>query len=122
MAYNEETADRFREKLGLMDGVGEKKMMGGICFLHHGNMVGGVSIEKKTGIDKFMFRVGKVNEEEAIAQYGAEALSFTGRKMGGLVERVCEECNEAELNGLFSLSMSFVSQLPPKTPKEKVTR
>lgn len=119
MSYNEETADRFREKLGLMDGVGEKKMMGGICFLHHGNMIGGVSIEKKTGIDKFMFRVGKDNEAEAIAQYGAEALSFTGRKMGGLVERVCEECNDDDLKGLFSLSMSFVSQLPSKKPKEK---
>ena len=118
MAYNEETADRFRKKLGLMDGVGEKKMMGGICFLHHGNMIGGVSIEKKTGIDKFMFRVGKDNEDEAIAQYGAKALSFTGQRMGGLVEKACTECNNDDLDGLISLSMSFVGQLPPKKPKE----
>ena len=118
MAYNEETADRFRQALGFADGISEKKMMGGICFLHYGNMVGGVSIEKKTGIDKFMFRVGKDNEAEAVERFGAEPLSFTGRKMGGLVEFAADDCNADKLTDLISLTMSFVGQLPAKQPKE----
>ena len=117
MAYNEETADRFRTELGLMDGISEKKMMGGICFLHYGNMVGGVSIEKKTGIDKFMFRVGKDNEVAAIEKYNAQPLSFTGRAMGGLVEIANDDCDENQLQGLLSLTMNFVGSLPAKKPK-----
>ena len=116
MAYNEETADRFRHALGFADGISEKKMMGGICFLHFGNMVGGVSIEKNTGIDKFMFRVGKDNEAEAIEVFGAEPISFTGRKMGGLVEFAADDCDDARLADLISLTMSFVGALAAKKP------
>ena len=46
----------------------------------HGNMLCGVH---KGGA---MFRVGKDREAEALALPGVEPLSFTGRKMGGMVE------------------------------------
>jgi hypothetical protein len=39
MAYDEQLAERLRETLSDTNGVGERKMFGGIAFLHHGNMV-----------------------------------------------------------------------------------
>lgn len=38
---SEEIADRIRSIVSLRDGVIEKKMFGGICFLLNGNMVVG---------------------------------------------------------------------------------
>lgn len=119
MAYDEELTNRFREQLGFMDGVSEKNMMGGVCFLYEGHMIGGASRNKNTGERSFMFRVGKDNEQEACDRYSAVPLSFTGRKMGGLVEIEDEACNDEQLKGLVSLTMSFVTQLPPKPPKKE---
>ncbi|MEP2980059.1 MAG: TfoX/Sxy family protein [Lentilitoribacter sp.] len=119
MAYDEELADRFREQLGFMDGVSEKNMMGGVCFLYQNHMIGGASRNKNTGERTFMFRVGKENEQEACERYFAQPLSFTGRKMGGLVEIEDEACEDQQLKGLISLALSFVTQLPPKPDKKK---
>jgi TfoX/Sxy family transcriptional regulator of competence genes len=119
MAYDEELTNRFRDQLGFMDGVSEKNMMGGVCFLYQGHMIGGASRNKKSGERTFMFRVGKDNEQEACERYSAQPLSFTGRKMGGLVEIADEACDDDQLKGLVSLAMSFVTQLPPKPAKEK---
>lgn len=118
MAYDEELTDRFRDQLGFMDGVSEKNMMGGVCFLYQGHMIGGASRNKNTGTRTFMFRVGKDNEQEACERYLADPLSFTGRKMGGLVEIDDEMCDDQQLKGLVSLALSFVTQLPPKTEKK----
>lgn len=119
MAYDEELTDRFREQLGFMDGVSEKNMMGGVCFLYQDHMIGGASRNKNTGARTFMFRVGKDNEPEACEQYSAQPLSFTGRKMGGLVEIDDEACDDQQLKGLVSLALSFVTQLPPKPSKKQ---
>lgn len=119
MAYDEDLTNRFRDALGFKDAVSEKKMMGGIYFMYQGNMIGGASRDKKTGLRQFMFRVGKQNEQEACDRYSAEPLSFTGRPMGGIVEIIDEGCDDEQLKGLISLSLSFVTQLPPKTPKQK---
>lgn len=119
MAYDEELTDRFREQLGFMDGVSEKNMMGGVCFLYQNHMIGGASRNKNTGERTFMFRVGKDNEPDACERYCAQPLSFTGTKMGGLVEIEDEACDDQQLKGLISLALSFVTQLPPKPNKKK---
>lgn len=118
MAYDEELARRFHEALGLIDGGSEKKMMGGICFLSHGNMIGGASRDKD-GQGWFMFRVGKDNEAEALTRPGAEILSFNDRKMGGMIKVLNDECNDDQLKEWIALAMDFVGQLPPKEPKAK---
>ena len=46
MAYDEGVAQRLREALGEEDGVVEKKMFGGIAFMHRGNMCCGVAGEE----------------------------------------------------------------------------
>lgn len=109
MAYDEGHLEVMRELLADTDGITEKKMFGGICFMQNGNMLCGV--HKDGG----MFRVGKDNEAAALAVNGVDPLSFTGRKMGGLVDISDETlANEDALQQLLTLSNSFVGKMPPK--------
>ncbi len=113
MAYDEELAQRFRDGLGGMAGISEKRMMGGVCFLLHGNMLGGAD-RTKAGEGRFMLRVGKENEAEALQRPGAMPVNFTGRHMGGLVFVDAAACDHATLEGWIALALRFVSTLPPK--------
>ncbi len=116
MAYDEALAARFRDTLSGMVGVSEKKMMGGVCFMLNGHMVGGAHREK-TGEGLFMFRVGKDNEAEALSRPGARPMEMTGRRMGGFVFVEEEACDDAALKGFVSLALSFVTMMPPKPGK-----
>lgn len=113
MALDEDLNQRFRDALSGIDGISEKKMMGGMCFLHHGNMLGGAD-RSKTGDRRFMFRVGKENEAEALSREGAVPMDFTGRRMGGMVFVDEGACDMAALRNWIALSLEFVSTLPPK--------
>ncbi len=109
MAYDEGHAAILRDLTSGLDGITEKKMFGGIAFLQNGNMLCGV--HKDGG----MFRVGKDNEAAALAVRGVDPLSFTGRKMGGLVDISDETLSDdAALRELLALSQSFVGKMPPK--------
>lgn len=117
MAYDEELTRRFQEALDGLPGVSEKRMMGGVCFLLDGNMIGGAD-RAKNGAGRFMFRVGKDNEAEALSRDGASIMEQGGRRMGGLVFVDEDACDDAALRNWISLSLSFVTTLPPK-PKPK---
>lgn len=109
MAYDEGHLEIMRELLTDTSGITEKKMFGGICFMQNGNMLCGV--HKDGG----MFRVGKDNEAAALAVNGVDPLSFTGRKMGGIVDISDETlADEGALQQLLTLSNSFVGKMPPK--------
>lgn len=58
MAYDEQLTDRLRNTLEGLAGLSEKRMMGGVCFLLQGNMLGGAD-RTKDGAGRFMFRVGR---------------------------------------------------------------
>lgn len=60
-----EVTDLMRADLGLVPGLTEKRMFGGICFLLHGNMVSAISPRNA------MYRVGKDREVEACGQDGS---------------------------------------------------
>ena len=108
MAFSESMADQMRADLGVEPGLTEKKMFGGLCFLLHGNMVCGVHK------DGAMFRVGKDREAEALA-LGAESLSFTGRKMGGMVELDAGAFADDTLRrALTAMSLAHAASLPAK--------
>ncbi|MGE4609901.1 MAG: TfoX/Sxy family protein [Paracoccaceae bacterium] len=109
MAYDEGTAQILRDLLAHTNGITEKKMFGGPCFMQNGNMLCGV--HKDGG----MFRVSKFNEGAALAVNGADPLSFTGRKMGGMVD-ISEDTlgNENALLSLLCLADTFVGKMPPK--------
>ena len=65
--------------------------------------------------DGGMARVGKDNEAAALELDGVDPLSFTGRRMGGLVE-LDESAmdNDEILNKVLALARDFVESLPPK--------
>ncbi|GMR04025.1 MAG: hypothetical protein BMS9Abin22_554 [Gammaproteobacteria bacterium] len=52
MAFDAKQAERVRNALGHIRGTTEKKMFGGLAFLHHGNMCCGVLD------DKLVVRIG----------------------------------------------------------------
>ena len=109
MAYSEELAQILRDALSDVDGITEKKMFGGLCFLLNGNMLCGV--HKNGG----MARVGKDNEAAALELDGVEPLSFTGRRMGGMVD-----VSEAAIahpgirDAVLTLARDFDESLPAK--------
>ena len=113
MAYDEELAQRFRDQLDGLPGISEKKMMGGICFLVDGNMIGGAS-RNKEGLGHFLFRVGKENQEEAQRRFGGEVMEMGGRKMSGFFSVDEDDCDETKLNDWVTFAHAFASSLPPK--------
>ncbi len=113
MAYDEELAQRFRGALEAIPNITEKKMMGGVCFMTSGNMIGGCD-RQKDGSGRFMFRVGKENEAEALSRPGAIPLVNGTKRMGGLVFVDEDYCQDEQLREWVDLAMSFVGTLPPK--------
>ncbi len=108
MPFSENMAETMRADLGVEPGLSEKKMFGGLCFLLNGNMVCGVM--RSGG----MFRVGKDREAEAL-ELGAQPLSFTGRKMGGMVEVDEGGFQDDELRrALTEMALVHAAGLPPK--------
>lgn len=120
MAYDEGLAQIMRDALADRGGVTEKRMFGGLCFLLNGNMLCGV--HKGGG----MARVGKANEAEALAIDGVAPLSFTGRKMGGLVDLSDELIeDEARFARVLAMTEKFVGEMPskqaPRPPRRRVS-
>jgi len=109
MAYDEGLAELMRGDLADEPGITEKKMFGGLCFLRDGNMVCGV--HQGGG----MFRVGKAREVAALAVEGARPMTFTGRKMGGMVD-VSDEAlaDDARRAVLMGLALTNARGLPAK--------
>ena len=109
MPYDEGLAEIMRSELAAIEGITERKMFGGLCFQLHGNMVCGV--HKDGG----MARVGKEREEEALKIDGVAPLSFTGRKMGGMVD-ISEDliADDDRRPLILALALENARSLPPK--------
>lgn len=109
MAYDAGHAELMKEALGDTPNITEKKMFGGLCFMLNGHMVCGV--HKDGG----MARVGKAAEADALLIDGIAPLSFTGRKMGGMVD-VSEDVlsDEHRLLKIVTMALDYAKSLPPK--------
>jgi len=112
MARDEEMEKRFMAALPETVAVGEKAMMGGLCYMLNGNMLGGVRRDKD-GVGRFMFRVGKEQEEEALGEPLTEPMIHGGRKMGGFIF-LNEETRDGPLKTLALMALDYVGALPPK--------
>lgn len=108
MPYDRRLAEEMRSALETRAGVQERAMFGGLCWLLNGNMLCGVEV------GRFMFRVGKALESEALARPGAEVVAFNGRRMGGIVWVDADACFEAGLESWIDLATEFAGALPPK--------
>jgi TfoX/Sxy family transcriptional regulator of competence genes len=116
MAYDEQLAQRMRDALGGLPGIEEKRMMGGVCFLIDGNMVGGAHRDKNSGDGMLMFRVGKDQQDEALTRPGTTPMIHGGRTMAGFIH-AGEDVEAAVMAELVSMSLAFVGTLPPKPSK-----
>ena len=114
MAVDEDLNKRFREAAGADTPLVEKRMMGGICFMLNGNMLGGADRHQQTRAGRFMLRIGKHNEQQALKMPGVTSVEQGGRKMGGMIFIDADSQADAQLNDLMKLALSNVRQLPPK--------
>jgi len=109
LAFNEELALRIRQSIGMQTGVTERKMFGGLCFMVHGNMLGGVMG------DEIIVRVGAERYEDALKQPHAREMDFTGRPMRGFVVVASEGiASDERLNEWVQRGAQFATSLPPK--------
>ena len=85
MAYSDYLVERVRQRLKGAGPLEEKKMMGGLLFIVNTKMCIGVDVDKKTGHDRLLVRVGKLNYEALLQRRGAKKMDFTGKPMGGFL-------------------------------------
>lgn len=114
MPYDEELAGRLRDALSGLPDVEEKRMMGGVCFMVGGHMLGGARVEK-TGRRRFLFRVGKDNMAEALRDPAAQEVTMGARRMGGFIHVESDDCDEAALARWVARCLAFIGTLPART-------
>lgn len=84
-------------------------MFGRVCLLLNGNTLCGVH---KGGA---MFRVGKEREAVAMAIPGAREMTFTGRRMGGMIDATDQAMGDADAVARWlALAWEFVGPMPSK--------
>ncbi|MBF0145814.1 MAG: TfoX/Sxy family protein [Magnetococcales bacterium] len=108
MAYDPELLEKMREVMKDRDGITERKMFGGYMWMLNGNMLCGVDV------GRFMFRVGKAQEAEALAKPGASPMDITKRPMGGFVWVRSEEALRDGLEEWIAFASRFVGALAAK--------
>lgn len=79
MAFDENLANRVREKLVKLPNVEEKKMMGGLTFMYNDKMC--VGIIK----DELMCRIDPALHDKVVEKVGCRTMDFTNRPMKGYV-------------------------------------
>ncbi len=80
MAHDEKLNQRIRGVLKGKQGISERNMFGGLCFMHHGNMICGS--DQQHGL---MVRVGPDQYEYALKLKHARKMDFTGRPLKGMI-------------------------------------
>lgn len=109
MAYDEGLAQRLREAVEEQQGICEKKMFGGLCFLVSGNMCFGV-----VG-DELMVRVGPDAYEGCLSEPHAREMDFTGRAMKGMIYVGTEGIeSDEDLSVWVARGLDFAGSLPAK--------
>ncbi len=108
MPYDPQLAAQLRSALQSRQGIVEKKMFGGFCWMLNGNMLCGVEV------GRFMFRVGKELEAEALARPGATPMDITGKPMRGFVWVNARHATGADLDRWIELASKYVGAMAPK--------
>ena len=109
MAYDEGVAERIRSATADVVGLTERKMFGGLAFMHRGNMAFGI-----IG-DELMIRVGPEKWADAVTLPHARAMDFTGRPMKGMVYvDVDGFAEDGQLSVWLEQGLAFAGSLPPK--------
>lgn len=108
MTWSERLAARFRDALARKKGIEEKKMVGGVGFLLHGNLLVGV------WKDSLIVWLGPDGGEEALQEAHVKVFDIAGRAMQGWVLVESEGVEDDQVKGWIGRAMKFVGKLPPK--------
>ncbi|MEO2037218.1 MAG: TfoX/Sxy family protein [Martelella sp.] len=112
MAIDEELAARVRDRLEGLEGVSEKKMFGGLCFLVNGHMVAAAS--RRNGEGRYLFRIGKENADAAAKLGQSEPMVHGGRKRSGFYFVDADDLSDAHFAEWLSIAVENAFSLPPK--------
>lgn len=109
MAYDESVAARIRDVFEGRDDIVEKKMFGGVAFMHRGNMCCGVTD------NLLMARVGPETYDRALARDHAREMDFTGRALKGFIYVDPPGfADDRQLRDWLRLCQEFTASLPEK--------
>lgn len=108
MAYDPHLVDLMRNAVRRQHGFTEKRMFGTWCWLSEGHLVCGA------GNGRYLFRVGKALEAEALARPGATRMEASGRRMSGFIWVDADAALDEGLERWIELAMQCVRGLPPK--------
>ncbi len=102
-------ADRVRKVLSEREGVSQRRMFGGVCFMIHGNMCVG------TWKGSLIVRLDKKDHDKTLAEPHTKPADITGRVMKGwaLLEPAgIDSANDLET--WVDRAASYAESLPPK--------
>jgi TfoX/Sxy family transcriptional regulator of competence genes len=108
MAYDDELAQRIRDRMTAVAGVSEKKMFGGLAFLTFGNMTVGVQG------DDLIARIDPDGMDTALAEPGVRPFDMTGRPMRGWILVASDGLSDDDLERWIDQARRYVATLPPK--------
>ncbi|MDH3310894.1 MAG: TfoX/Sxy family protein [Gammaproteobacteria bacterium] len=117
MSFNADLAARVRKLLIHKTGYSERKMFGGLCFMLHGNMCGGVLN------DDLIVRVKPDEYAASLNRPHTRKFDFTGRLLKGfVVVRPKGCCTEKSLTNWIVLGTRCALSQPAKTAGGKRRR
>jgi hypothetical protein len=109
MAYDEELADRIRERVEQEQGLTEKKMFGGLAFLINGRMA--VAAGSRGDV---MLRCNPADTESLQQKPNAGPFEMRGREMAGWLRLDANGLTEEELDEWIQHGVTYAKSLPPK--------
>ncbi|WP_051332332.1 TfoX/Sxy family protein [Cucumibacter marinus] len=98
----------LRAALGHRSDIVEKRMFGGQAFMLDGKML------CTAGKGRFMFRVGRETEAEALALPGTTLVEMKGRPMPGYIVVQPDQAHEIGLETWIAMAERYVRALPEK--------
>lgn len=110
MAYDEELAERLRERLAPLAGVTEQRMFGGLAFLLNGHMTVAAS-----GQGGLLLRCAPSDTDKHVQAAGVRRFEMRGREMAGWL-RVDPSAarTDKQLAKWVDVGVRYAESLPPK--------
>ena len=110
MAYDEELANRLRELVQAEEGLTEKRMLGGLAFLIHGNMA--VSASSHGGL---LLRVDPASTDALVQEPHVRRFEMRGREMDGWLRIDADAvATKRQLQRWVARGVAYARSLPPK--------
>jgi TfoX N-terminal domain len=112
VAYDQELAQRIRDRVAGEPGMSEQAMFGGLAFLAGGNMAIAAS-----GQGGLLVRVDAADSADLVRDTAATPFEMRGKAMAGWLRVPTDAVErEGELQAWIDRGVTFARSLPPKRP------